>query len=217
MGRSDTLRVRSRSPVVEVDLRARHVSNRRSELLAGPGAVPGTADADHPDEEDQHNHEEDGPGDTASDVGKLRLLGTLEPSEGACALAVRFSLLILEAESAVPAEAVARVKAGVGPDTSPVVAKLALAVEVVGRLEQADGIDVAEFLLALTDEAPVGALALAGGPLSGSAGVGWTVNAVSLLFIRLVFALRTGSALVVICIQELTRNADRKVTVLDGL
>jgi len=151
VGRSDTLRVRSRSPVVEVDLRARHVSNRRSELLAGPGAVPGTADADHPDEEDQHNHEEDGPGDTASDVGKLRLLGTLEPSEGACALAVRFSLLILEAESAVPAEAVARVKAGVGPDTSPVVAKLALAVEVVGRLEQADGIDVAEFLLALTD------------------------------------------------------------------
>lgn len=37
------------------------------------------------------------------------------------------------------------------------------------------------------------------------------------MFVGLVFALRTGLALIVICIQILTRNADGKVTVLNGL
>ena len=180
---SNTLSIGGRSSVVEVDLRSSHVTNRGSKLLAGSLPVSGTSHTNHPDKEDEHNDKEDSSSNTSGNVGELRLLGTLESSEGAGTLTVGFSFLVLQTNATVPAEPVTFVKATVWTEPSSIVTKLALTIEIIWRLEQTDGILVTQLLSSVLSQTSVGALTPAGGPhlaqgiIVGSAGVGGTVIA----------------------------------------
>merc|ERR1719400_2107223 len=132
--------------------------------------------------------EDDGPGDAPGDVGKLGLGLAVLAGEGSSALAEGDAQLVLDADALVLAAAGAGVGA-VARLPGPEVAGLALAVvRVVGRVEEADGVLVAELELALADPAPVGALVLGDGtrPLGG--GVGGAGEALRLLLLWLVEA-----------------------------
>jgi len=125
-------------------------------------------------------------GNTASNVGKLRFLSALQSSEGSSTLTVGLSLLSLQTDPVVPTKAIAGIAAGVWSGPVPDEAELALTGEVVGFLEETDGVLVTELLLAHLVQAPVSALSLAGGSLGRSAGVGWTVDTEGLLLAGLV-------------------------------
>lgn len=219
LGGGDALGVGGGLAVVEVHLGASHVSDAGRELLARPLPVAGVSDEDHPDEKDKDDNKENSSGDTASNVGKVGLLGTVETGEGALACAVWRSFLVDQTASSIPAEAVTLTLAA---QTSLVavtlISKLALALVVICLLQkQTPRVPVASPLAVILGLAGVGALGLVGRPHRDGAGVVRAPDAARLLAVGLEGSNWTGLTLVVISIQILSRNADWKVAILNGL
>ena len=211
--RSDRLGIGRRRAVVKVDLGSVHLSGAwLQELLAG-ALAPARPYTDHPDEQHQQDHKEDGARDAAGNVGKLGLLLTLLAGKGAGALAVGLTQLVLQADAVVATKALAGIHTAVRPKAGPIVARPTCAAEGVWRLEQAVGVAVAQLGLALLHLAAVGALAGGHGAQLHRAGVRRTVQALGLLGLRLVLAQRAGLAQVVAGAQELTSHADGEAAV----
>ena len=157
LGRSDGLGVGSGGPIVEVDLTACHLPGLLKELLVHALALV-RPDADHPDEEDQEDDKEDSSSDTAGNVGKLGLLLAVGAGEGSDAGAIWFTLLVLKTLAVVDTEPIAQVSTRVLSEPSSVVAILAGADEVIGRLNLAERVLVAQVLLSFLHKAGVGAV-----------------------------------------------------------
>ena len=90
-------------------LRTVLIGGGAEDLLRRRPPRPVGPDADHPDEQHEDDDEHDGAGDAARDVGKRRLLLAELAGEGAGALAVRRTLLVLQADSLVAAVILASV------------------------------------------------------------------------------------------------------------
>jgi len=111
MGGGDALGVGSGGAIVEVGgVTMSHLSaGAETNLLLLLGS--GGPDTDHPHKEDQQDQEDDSPGDSSSNVGKLRLGLTVITSEGSDTLTVGVAELVLQTRSLVSASVLAHVSA----------------------------------------------------------------------------------------------------------